>query len=114
MLEILQVADTVAREKGIDREIVISTIEEAIQKAGRSKYGFDQDIRVSSRRLHLSAQQASRALSCTSSWAWTGSTRRVALRRGPLRRPSSEAEARATRHWGKSIRRSLSDRGIEL
>ena len=37
-MELLQVADTVAREKNIDREIVIEALEEAIQKAGRSKY----------------------------------------------------------------------------
>lgn len=46
MKEILQVADTVAREKNIDRDVVISAMEEAIQKAGRSKYGHDHDIRV--------------------------------------------------------------------
>lgn len=45
-MELLQVADSVAREKNIDREIVIEAIEEAIQKAGRSKYGFDHDIRA--------------------------------------------------------------------
>jgi len=46
MKEILQVADTVAREKNIDRDVVIEAMEEAIQKAGRSKYGHDHDIRV--------------------------------------------------------------------
>jgi len=45
-MELLQVADTVAREKNIDREIVIGAMEEAIQKAGRSKYGYEQDIRA--------------------------------------------------------------------
>jgi N utilization substance protein A len=45
-MEMLQVADAVAREKGIDREIVLEAMEEAIQKAGRSKYGIDHDIRV--------------------------------------------------------------------
>ncbi len=45
-MEIIQVADAVAREKGIDKEIVIGAMEEAIQKAGRSKYGMDHDIRV--------------------------------------------------------------------
>ena len=45
-MELLQVADTVAREKNIDREIVIMAMEEAIQKAGRSKYGYEQDIRA--------------------------------------------------------------------
>ena len=38
-MEILQVADAVAREKGIDREQVLEAMEDAIQKAGRSKYG---------------------------------------------------------------------------
>ena len=38
--ELLLVADTVAREKGIDREEVLEAMEQAIQKAGRSKYGF--------------------------------------------------------------------------
>lgn len=45
-MEILQVCDTVAREKGIDKEVVIEAMEEAIQKAGRSKYGFEHDIRA--------------------------------------------------------------------
>lgn len=45
-MELLQVADNVAREKNIDREIVITAMEEAIQKAGRSKYGHDHDIRA--------------------------------------------------------------------
>lgn len=46
MQEILQVADAVAREKSIDRDVVIAAMEEAIQKAGRSKYGYDHDIRA--------------------------------------------------------------------
>lgn len=45
-MEMLQVADAVAREKNIEREIVIEAMEEAIQKAGRSKYGHDHDIRA--------------------------------------------------------------------
>ncbi|MFA7275371.1 MAG: transcription termination factor NusA [Pseudobdellovibrionaceae bacterium] len=44
-VEILQVADTVAREKNMDKEIIIQAIEQAIQKAGRSKYGHEHDIR---------------------------------------------------------------------
>ncbi|PJB69533.1 MAG: transcription termination/antitermination protein NusA [Alphaproteobacteria bacterium CG_4_9_14_3_um_filter_47_13] len=46
MTELLQVADAVAREKNINREIVLEAMEEAIQKAGRSKYGHDHDIRA--------------------------------------------------------------------
>ncbi|MEM7653054.1 MAG: transcription termination factor NusA [Pseudomonadota bacterium] len=44
--EMLQVADAVAREKGIDREEVLVAMEQAIQKAGRAKYGHDHDIRA--------------------------------------------------------------------
>ena len=39
--EIILVADTVAREKNIDKEDVFTAMEVAIQKAGRSKYGFE-------------------------------------------------------------------------
>jgi N utilization substance protein A len=45
-LELLQIADAVAREKSIDREIVIEAIEEAIQKGARARYGAEHDIRV--------------------------------------------------------------------
>jgi N utilization substance protein A len=45
-IEMLAVADAVAREKNIDREEVIEAMEQAIQKAGRSKYGPEHDIRV--------------------------------------------------------------------
>ena len=44
--ELLQVADTVAREKSIEREEVLEAMEQAIQKAGRSKYGHELDIRA--------------------------------------------------------------------
>jgi N utilization substance protein A len=46
MTEILQVADAVAREKSIDRDEVLVAMEQAIQKAGRSKYGHEHDIRA--------------------------------------------------------------------
>src|ERR1700761_7646712 len=45
-LELLQIADAVAREKSIEKEIVISAIEEAIQKAARARYGAEHDIRA--------------------------------------------------------------------
>jgi transcription termination/antitermination protein NusA len=44
--ELLQVADTVARDKGIDKDEVLDAMEQAIQKAGRSKYGQEYDIRA--------------------------------------------------------------------
>ncbi|MBQ7285644.1 MAG: transcription termination/antitermination protein NusA [Alphaproteobacteria bacterium] len=44
--EIILVADTVAREKNIERDDVLEAMEVAIQKAARSKYGFEHDIRA--------------------------------------------------------------------
>ncbi len=44
--EIIQVAEAVAREKGIQREAVVEAIEQAIQVAARKKYGYEQNIRV--------------------------------------------------------------------
>ncbi len=44
--EIILVADTVAREKNIDKEDVFVAMEVAIQKAARSRYGFEHDIRA--------------------------------------------------------------------
>ncbi len=45
-LELIQVAEAVSREKSIDKEEVILAMEEAIQKAARSKYGLERDIRA--------------------------------------------------------------------
>ncbi len=44
--ELLQVADAAAREKGIDRAEVLEAMEQAIQRAGRFKYGLEHDIRA--------------------------------------------------------------------
>jgi N utilization substance protein A len=43
-LELLQIADAVAREKSIDRSIVITAMEDAIAKAARSRYGGETDV----------------------------------------------------------------------
>ncbi|MGC1302298.1 MAG: transcription termination factor NusA [Caulobacteraceae bacterium] len=45
-LELLQIADAVAREKSIEKEIVIEAIEEAIQKGAKTRYGAEHDIRA--------------------------------------------------------------------
>ena len=45
-LELIQVAEAVSREKSIDKEEVITAMEEAIEKAARSKYGLERDIRA--------------------------------------------------------------------
>ncbi len=43
-LELLQIADAVAREKSIDKQIVVEALEDAIQKAARSRYGAENEI----------------------------------------------------------------------
>ncbi len=45
-LELLQIADAVAREKLIDKDIVISAMADAIQKAAKSRYGQETNIRA--------------------------------------------------------------------
>jgi len=45
-LELLQIADAVAREKSIDKAVVIHAMEEAMQRAAKSRYGTENDIRV--------------------------------------------------------------------
>ena len=44
--ELIAIADAVAREKSIDRMIVIEAMEEAIQKSARNRYGAENDIRA--------------------------------------------------------------------
>jgi transcription termination/antitermination protein NusA len=45
-LELLQIADAVAREKSIPRDIVLSSMEDALQKAARSRYGQETEVRA--------------------------------------------------------------------
>ncbi|MCL5776349.1 transcription termination factor NusA [Limibaculum sp. FT325] len=45
-LELLQIADAVAREKLIDRELVLDAMEDSLGKAARSRYGAEYDIRA--------------------------------------------------------------------
>ena len=44
--ELIAIADAVAREKLIDRGIVIEAMEDAIQRAARARYGAENDIRA--------------------------------------------------------------------
>ncbi|MFT5948114.1 MAG: N utilization substance protein A, partial [Paracoccaceae bacterium] len=44
-LELLQIADAVAREKLIDPELVIEAMEDSLAKAARSRFGAEYDIR---------------------------------------------------------------------
>ena len=45
-LELLRIAESVAIEKSIDREIILTSMESAIQKAAKTRFGSDNDIRV--------------------------------------------------------------------
>ena len=45
-LELLQIADAVAREKSIDKAVVIEAMEDAIQKAAKSRYGSENEIKA--------------------------------------------------------------------
>src|SRR5471030_223675 len=45
-LELLQIADAVARDKSIDKQVVLSAMEEAMQRAAKAHYGTENDIKV--------------------------------------------------------------------
>jgi N utilization substance protein A len=45
-LELLQIADAVARDKAIDKIVVLQAMEDAIQRAARSRYGQENEIRA--------------------------------------------------------------------
>ena len=44
--ELIQMADLLAHEKGLDKAAILTAMEEGISKAGRSKYGPEYDIRT--------------------------------------------------------------------
>jgi len=44
--ELLQIADAVARDKSIDKAVVLSAMEEAMQRAAKARYGSENEIRV--------------------------------------------------------------------
>ena len=45
-LELLQIAEAVAREKLIDPNLVIEAMEDSLGKAAKSRYGAEYDIRA--------------------------------------------------------------------
>ena len=49
-LELLRIVEAVAAEKSIDQEVIISSMESAIQKAARTKFGIDNNIRATINR----------------------------------------------------------------
>ncbi len=57
-LELLQIADAVARDKAIDKAVVIQAMEEAMERAAKSRYGSENEIKVeidsSTGEMHIS------------------------------------------------------------
>ncbi|MCA0343045.1 MAG: transcription termination factor NusA, partial [Proteobacteria bacterium] len=45
-LELLQIADAVAREKGIEREVVLSSMEDAYAKVAKQRYGSETEVKA--------------------------------------------------------------------
>jgi len=45
-LELLRIVEAVATEKSIDQEIILSSMESAIQKAAKTRFGLDTNIRA--------------------------------------------------------------------
>ena len=45
-LELLQIADAVAREKSIDKSVVLQAMEEAITRAAKARYGVENEIKA--------------------------------------------------------------------
>jgi N utilization substance protein A len=71
--ELLAIADSVAKEKLIDREIVIEAMEDAIQRSARNSYGAEMDIRA---KIDLTtATCGCGACSKWSSWSTTSTSR---------------------------------------
>lgn len=44
--ELLQIADAVARDKSIDKSVVLGAMEEAMQRAAKARYGAENEIKV--------------------------------------------------------------------
>ena len=45
-VELLRIANAVALEKSIDKEVILTSMESAIQKAAKTKFGSENDIRA--------------------------------------------------------------------
>src|SRR6185437_284611 len=53
-LELLQIADAVARDKSIDKQVVLTAMEEAMQRAAKAHYGTEIDIDPKTGETHVS------------------------------------------------------------
>ncbi len=85
-LELLQIADAVARDKSIDRSIVLASMEDAMAKAARSRYGQETEIRVES--IRAPATPAIRA------GCWWSTRSRMTRRRSCSPTPASSIPPR--------------------
>ena len=86
-LELLQIADAVAREKTIDRRIVIGAMEDAIQKAAKSRYGAETDVRAEIDEENRRDPPAARC------WRWSRPSRSTRRRSRSRRRGSRNPAA---------------------
>ena len=102
-LELLQIADAVAREKAIDRKIVLGAMEDAIAKAARSRYGSETEVRAEidpkSGELHLSRHML--VVETVENPAMQISLE-DARRRDGLVRPTGR-RPRLARRWGRGL-----------
>ena len=82
-LELLQIADAVARDKSIDKQVVLAAMEEAMQRAAKAHYGTENDIKVDidpktgeTMHLALSARRRDWSRTTRSRFRWKTRARR--------------------------------------
>lgn len=88
-LELLQIADAVAREKVIDKQIVLDAMADAIAKAARSRYGAETDIHaeINPRTGEL---RLSRHLLVVDDAAFENDSREITLSEARKRNPAAQ------------------------
>lgn len=88
-LELLQIADAVAREKVIDKQIVLDAMADAIAKAARSRYGAETDIHaeINGKTGEL---RLSRHLLVVEDAALENDSREIALSEARKRNPAAQ------------------------
>ena len=45
-MELIKIAEAVALEKSIDKDLIISSMESGIQKAAKTRFGLENEIKV--------------------------------------------------------------------
>src|SRR5580658_10385637 len=94
-LELLQIAEAVAREKSIDRRIVLGAMEDAIAKAARSRYGSETEVRAAIDRGRSPRRSPAKSRSIEGSYS------------APWRTPSPRRRVRATAAKPRCVPRSI-------